>query len=333
MPNRTTCFTVLIASSLCWIGCSTSSHNEIDPEFESKFVGVSVGDLKVDVEIKLGTPYAKLRHIEEGKSLLEKSPDRFWVYLSGDYGYVVTFANGKVEDKKKMEPDECLSFQSRLRDEMAEARIREPQLVEDVKKFENLMIAINQFHDVHKKHPWSDDHNSGLSWRVKLLPFLGKDAQYERFKRDEAWDSDFNRKLISVDVKKLFVASSGNLITAPSMTDDIGSVDDGTNNTLGLIENPFKKVDEWTKPDRLPSGYGNRKFMLQTTLDKERKLVIEEYLGVFKFFNESGRKYVYALLDGTVRIGNPQNYDTTSLKKLINHKKYRKPVYLKRRGK
>jgi hypothetical protein len=36
-----------------------------------------------------------------------------------------------------------------------------------------------------------------LSWRVELLPYLGEQALYNQFKRDEPWDSPHNRKLLS----------------------------------------------------------------------------------------------------------------------------------------
>src|SRR4051812_31051114 len=38
----------------------------------------------------------------------------------------------------------------------------------------------------------------GLSWRVHLLPYLGKEeeALYKQFKPDEAWDSPANKKLL-----------------------------------------------------------------------------------------------------------------------------------------
>ncbi|HTU88876.1 MAG TPA: sigma-70 family RNA polymerase sigma factor [Gemmataceae bacterium] len=36
-----------------------------------------------------------------------------------------------------------------------------------------------------------------LSWRVELLPYLGENALYNQFKRDEPWDSPHNKKLLS----------------------------------------------------------------------------------------------------------------------------------------
>src|SRR5437868_3063260 len=36
-----------------------------------------------------------------------------------------------------------------------------------------------------------------LSWRVALLPFLEQDQLYKRFKLDEPWDSEHNKKLLA----------------------------------------------------------------------------------------------------------------------------------------
>lgn len=36
-----------------------------------------------------------------------------------------------------------------------------------------------------------------LSWRVHILPFLGRAALYDQFKKDEPWDSRHNNQLIA----------------------------------------------------------------------------------------------------------------------------------------
>ena len=47
-----------------------------------------------------------------------------------------------------------------------------------------------------------------LSWRVQLLPFLGEEALYKRFKLDEPWDGPTNKPLVAA-MPKVF-ASPGN---------------------------------------------------------------------------------------------------------------------------
>lgn len=65
------------------------------------------------------------------------------------------------------------------------------------------------FEEHHKKHnvwprPYADhtvdgfkELNTGLSWRVHLLPFLGEESLYSEFRLNEPWDSANNKPLIS----------------------------------------------------------------------------------------------------------------------------------------
>jgi hypothetical protein len=49
------------------------------------------------------------------------------------------------------------------------------------------------------KYP-SEEENERLSWRVKILPYLGDDAAglYKRFKLDEPWDGPNNKQLVGL---------------------------------------------------------------------------------------------------------------------------------------
>jgi hypothetical protein len=65
-----------------------------------------------------------------------------------------------------------------------------------------LALAMHNYADTHQGHlpPAAAVGKNGkalLSWRVELLPYLGEQDLYNRFKRDEPWDSAHNRKLLS----------------------------------------------------------------------------------------------------------------------------------------
>jgi RNA polymerase sigma factor (sigma-70 family) len=65
-----------------------------------------------------------------------------------------------------------------------------------------LALAMQNYADVHSGRlpmPTIVGKNGRalLSWRVELLPFMGEAELYNQFKRDEAWDSPHNRKLLS----------------------------------------------------------------------------------------------------------------------------------------
>jgi hypothetical protein len=64
-------------------------------------------------------------------------------------------------------------------------------------------IGMHYFHDAKKAFPdtaaFTKDKKPLLSWRVAILPYLGKKeaALYKEFKLDEPWDSPHNKKLLT----------------------------------------------------------------------------------------------------------------------------------------
>ncbi len=122
----------------------------------------------------------------------------------------------------------------------------------------------------------SADGKPLLSWRVALLPYLGKDTLYKQFKLDEPWDSPSNRALIA-QMPNIYrcpndnyslggtthyeaVVGPGTIFDGP---DGIGldKITDGLSNTLMVVE--ATTPVEWTRPDDLDaatiaSGLGSR---------------------------------------------------------------------------
>ncbi|MCY2987969.1 MAG: DUF1559 domain-containing protein [Planctomycetota bacterium] len=100
-----------------------------------------------------------------------------------------------------------------------------------------------------------------LSWRVKLLLFLGHRDLYQKFRLNEPWDSPHNRKLLDQipDVFKSPDRTDGKtnlvLITGPNtmyanadgtVADDCR---DGPENTLLLVEVGDDRAVPWTAPE------------------------------------------------------------------------------------
>ena len=105
-----------------------------------------------------------------------------------------------------------------------------------------------------------------LSWRVRLLPYVGEKALYEKFKLDEPWDSKHNLALlekmpkafesarVTVDRKGYTVHQvfdgPGALYESGKTKYNIGNLPDGSSNTIFVVES--SKAVPWTKPADLP---------------------------------------------------------------------------------
>lgn len=132
---------------------------------------------------------------------------------------------------------------------------------EDLAKLKKIGYAIHAYQDRMHRAPTqvstSTGGRSGLSWRVHLLPFLGQEALYQKFRLDEAWDSQANIELLkllpdcyrgseSTDDATPFCIFSG----AQSLMRDRywlrGA--DGVQHTAMLVQVPPALAVPWTKP-------------------------------------------------------------------------------------
>jgi hypothetical protein len=113
-----------------------------------------------------------------------------------------------------------------------------------------------------------DDGKPLLSWRVRMLPYLGEQDLHAQFKLDEPWDSEHNKKLVE-KMPKIF-ASPGDAVAKPGMTrylvptgkgtifpqpdkaTRLAVVSDGLLKTILIVEAEAAKAVPWTKPEDLP---------------------------------------------------------------------------------
>jgi hypothetical protein len=140
--------------------------------------------------------------------------------------------------------------------------------VESMNNMKQIALAMHNYHDVYGKLPAAytadADGRPLLSWRVAILPFLEQAPLYDRFRQDEPWDSDHNKKLIPL-MPRLYYAPSDAQIQ-PGVTNyltvrgkntifsgkdaiSFARVPDGTSNTIMTVEASDQKAVIWTKPD------------------------------------------------------------------------------------
>lgn len=134
----------------------------------------------------------------------------------------------------------------------------------------DLGIAMHNWHDSYKSFPAQASYDGAgrplLSWRVHLLPFLGRDARrlHGQFHFDEPWDSDHNGALVekmpSIYAmpgskaahlgRTCYVRPVGESTSCPgNRAIAIADVTDGTSNTVMIIEVDDQHAVPWTKPE------------------------------------------------------------------------------------
>ncbi len=125
--------------------------------------------------------------------------------------------------------------------------------------------AIVLFHGDKGRYPADIRDAQGtplLSWRVELLPYLGEQALFDRFRLDEPWDSPANAQLIDrmPDVFGINISSSEgrtDLVSPPGDHTILGSkqpvsirnLPNGVWNTGLAIQARADQAVTWTRPD------------------------------------------------------------------------------------
>jgi prepilin-type processing-associated H-X9-DG protein len=135
-----------------------------------------------------------------------------------------------------------------------------------------ITIAMHNYHDVNKTlPPASSCDELGWSWRVRILPYMEQQAQYEQFNFDEPWDSEHNLTVAETmhpglacasdkpDFKKInghqIPVTNYVMISGPDTIggDDgrgrgFGYVQDGMSNTIMIAEVSGENRPAWTEP-------------------------------------------------------------------------------------
>ena len=145
--------------------------------------------------------------------------------------------------------------------------------VQSINNMRQMVLASLNYESAYQKMPpaysMNEDGKKLLSWRVHLLPFLEQNDLYEQFKLDEPWDSPHNKELIEQmpaifenpnmalpagHTTYLGVAGKDAVFVPPKDGEKykgaigLGSITDGTSNTIQFVEANQDNAVPWTKP-------------------------------------------------------------------------------------
>jgi len=135
-----------------------------------------------------------------------------------------------------------------------------------------LALAMHNYHDAYGTFPPAcvagEDGEPMHSWRVLLLPYLGRKDLYDQYDFDEPWDGPNNRALIPLMPPEYrcpdyllsnYDATSYAMIVGPGMLSDgesasrMADIKDGTSNTIMFVEAHGARI-VWTEPRDLDGG-------------------------------------------------------------------------------
>jgi hypothetical protein len=102
-----------------------------------------------------------------------------------------------------------------------------------------------------------------LSWRVHILPYIEQKALYDKFRLDEPWDSEHNKKLLAEMPAQFKTTDDPTKTTVLAVVGDgtayegkaglrFADFKDGTASTAFIVDAGPEKAVPWTKPEDLP---------------------------------------------------------------------------------
>jgi hypothetical protein len=155
------------------------------------------------------------------------------------------------------------------------------EVAQNVNKLKQIALAFHFYHEAYgsflpdpegNKDHFDENGKLKLSWRVHLLPFVDDIELYDKFRLDEAWDSENNKPLLAQmpDIYKTdgdtgtktgfvgFVDTKRGKGDQPTTGMPQGrriqtsDVIDGTSNTFLVIKAPKANAVNWTAPEDFP---------------------------------------------------------------------------------
>jgi type II secretory pathway pseudopilin PulG len=141
---------------------------------------------------------------------------------------------------------------------------------QSMNNLKQLILAVLVYQDAKRAFPaqaiCGEDGKPLLSWRVAILPYLGQQELYDKFKLDEPWDSPNNLPLVNEmpavfvepsspnhapeDGKTHYLCPTGPnvFLTGNKEGREINTISDGAANSIAILQVGDDQAVEWTKP-------------------------------------------------------------------------------------
>lgn len=170
-----------------------------------------------------------------------------------------------------------------------------------------LMLAVNNYNDVNNSLPAFSTEKANKpmhSWRVTFLPYLENQVMYESIRRDEPWDSDFNKQFHE-RMPEIFITSY----------QDENEIEKGQKKALSMIRPDQTSNTLYVTERKEPVCWMDPEGDIEIT--KIVKGINKDKDGIGSPVRVKGKAVVYALMfDGSVRLF-PENMDIEHLKNVI----------------
>lgn len=170
-------------------------------------------------------------------------------------------------EQPKFQPSESATTPVFTAEDKQRAQKKIKQFTESSNCLNRLQHSILRYESVHRRLPppaiYSSDGRALLSWRVAILPYIGEETLFKKFRVDEPWDSPHNFQLLPL-MPETFRIDIGEgdtptttyyqVITGdgtpfpndPKKIVKLRDLVDGLSQTLGVVEAGV--AVPWTKP-------------------------------------------------------------------------------------
>lgn len=230
--------------------------------------------------------------IAMGKMSLERQPrqdaisDMFLTMMEE----MIPKQDGKKVTIKVARPE---GFDERIAEAAKTARAAAGKM-QQANNLKQIALSMHNYHSVYRRFPFlpSDSDNEGLSWRVRVLPYLENMELMEMFDLDEPWNTPNNRKLVELQPEYFGENGEALICWVESNVSDFREITDGTSNTIALVLVP-KKMN-WTEPKDVDSDEVMRIF---NALEDGEELLVAYYDGsVHRLSADTDPKTLEAML-------------------------------------